>query len=1009
MTDPTKTRRRKTKMKKMTFISTLALIGLVVGLMPPTNWIRVAASSSQGAARQKAASALMSRQVVVHAAGHGTPWVNLSDGRDGLTTYTGAAALRQIVEENLARPHALATGDFDEDGVADLVSGYAGPAGGILTLHRGNLYSIYPNYQGSGVRDQGSEVAPFLSPGHVFELADAPDFLGTGDFDADGHMDVAAATQGSEALYLLAGNGQGGFHSAEKIDLPGAVTALATGEVNRADGLADVVVGIGGSDDSRVLIFEGPQGALRSQPEIIPLPDDVTALALGQLDEDYPIDLAMAANHQVLIMHGQDRRLSVHEHSQGKPVVTTIEDLSPLAVLSLAVGDFIGDSRSELAVLSEVGTVHFFARGTRSETTKEEPAEMNIWQVSHEMPVLESPRLPAPQPVLIPARLSSGPYDDLVIIDDAHRQLNIISNLKLNQSAIRHPPSAIRMSAILDIEGEPVAVLPMRLNADALSDLVVLREGQTNPSIIVTAAMATFTVTNTTDKGPGSFRQAILEANANPGMDRIVFNIPGTGPHTINVLREGLPIITDAVTIDATTQPGYAGKPVIELNGASVTAGATGLTITAGNTTVRGLAINRFVFDPSPPAGFNVGNGITLALNGGNLIEGNFIGTNVAGTLAQGNDLDGIWVYQSGYNTIGGTTSTARNVIAGNRGSGIGLVGSSSNGNVVQGNLVGTDVTGSVALGNLYGGVGIFGASNNRIGGTTPAAANVISGNNDIGLSIYGPGSGNLVQGNLIGTNKSGTSTLSNLYDGVILSYGALDNTIGGPTASARNVISGNRRYGVYITGFVNGAAGNLVQNNLIGTRADGLGRLGNRGHGLRIDLDADDNAVGGISGTGNTIAYNGGNGVFVESGTGNAILTNSIFANVGIGIDLGGDGMTPNDPEDADMGPNEMQNYPVLSSAAASSNLIRGSLHSKPASRFTVEFFTNTSCNSAGNGDGERFIGSMTVTTDGSGNVQFSFTPQTRVSAGQFITARTTDASNNTSEFSACFMVTSN
>jgi hypothetical protein len=1045
-------------MKKPSVILTVVVASLIV-LMQSAALTRVGASAPKTPANSRHYEpALMSAQPTVHATGQGSPWINLRDGHEVLTASSGADGLAQVLQQNLALPTAAATGDFDEDGVLDLLTGYVGPSGGILTLHRGNPYSVYPKATsgngemgkwGNGETNSLTHLpidqltrAPFLSPAHVFESPAAPEFVGVGDFNADGHLDVVTAARRSNALYMMAGNGQGGFDSTDMIELPGAVTALVTGEINRADGLTDVVVGIAGSQESQVLVFEGPRGALKAAPEAIALPAETAALALGQLDADYAMDLAVAADHEVLIVHGRDRQLSVNHEKQAAPPQLTVDYTSPSAVLSVVIGDFVGDVRSELAVLSEDGNVRVLARGTKTvsayrdnQTVMPLPQDKVIgnfralvnedgtltsrglavaakgqrsktqsktetWQVSHERTAFEPGRLAGSQQILVSTRISSGPYDDLVLVDDAHRQLNIVSDLRANQSAIRHPPSAI-----LEIEGEPVAVVPTRLNADAASDLVIIRKGQSGPSVTLTAAVMTFTVTNTNDSGTGSLRQAMLNANANPGLDTIVFNISGAAPHTIT-LTSALPTITDAVTIDGTSEPDFAGSPVIELNGASAGDDANGLTITAGNSTVRGLVINRFT-----TVNYTGGHGIELSTNGGNIIEGNFIGTDVTGRQARGNGLEGVFVNQSPNNTIGGTTAAARNVISGNGEDGIVIYSSASSGNTVQGNYIGTDLTGSADLGNFLEGLGINRAPNNRIGGTTAGAGNVISGNDGAGLAIFLDGaSGNLVQRNFIGADNDGSASLGNTYDGVIILLNVSANTTGGPNDVAGNVISANGRDGVRIWGLGSGASDNLVQGNYVGTQANGTSRLGNAANGVAILLSANDNMTGGSLSSGNVIAYNGGSGVLIDQGIGNGVKCNSIFANSGLGVDLGGDGMTPNDPNDADLGANQMQNYPVLSSAfTCVGTTIQGSLNSKPNTSFTVEFFANSSCHPTGNGDGEQFIGSATVTTNGSGTATFAYTPSTTLTGGQYVTARAYDSSNNTSEFSACLNVTAN
>src|SRR5207248_2679907 len=154
--------------------------------------------------------------------------------------------------------------------------------------------------------------------------------------------------------------------------------------------------------------------------------------------------------------------------------------------------------------------------------------------------------------------------------------------------------------------------------------------------------------------------QAILDANATVGVtDTIVFNIDGAGVHTIAPLS-ALPTITDPVILDGTTQPGYAGSPLIELDGSSTGPDTDGLVITAGSSTVRGLAVNRFS-----------GAGILLRTNGHNVLAGNYLGTDPTGTVAWGNGVAGVLIDSSSDNTIGGTGAWERNVISGNLGHGI--------------------------------------------------------------------------------------------------------------------------------------------------------------------------------------------------------------------------------------------------------------------------------------------------------------------------------------------------
>ncbi|MHC4537331.1 MAG: LamG-like jellyroll fold domain-containing protein, partial [Planctomycetota bacterium] len=367
-----------------------------------------------------------------------------------------------------------------------------------------------------------------------------------------------------------------------------------------------------------------------------------------------------------------------------------------------------------------------------------------------------------------------------------------------------------------------------------------------------------FEVTNTDDSGSGSLRQAILEANTNPGLDIIAFNISGrsSGPYTIQPTSP-LPHITDPVVIDGYTQPGAAPATdeaqatlLIELDGIKAGVGSvSGLIILAGNSTVRGLVINRF------------GDvGIHIQEKGGNIIEGNYIGTDVTGTVDQGNIDDGIRIWDAPDNMVGGATAEARNIISGNNDMGVEIILSGATGNKVQGNYIGTDVTGTTDLGNSTHGV-FINASGNTIGDSSSGTGNVISGNGGNGIIIHEIGAtGNRILGNFIGTDVTGTVDLGNQTDGVQI-RSAANNTIGGITAEARNVISGNNVRGISIQGdFDRGgrdAAGNLVQGNFIGTDVTGTTALGNTQDGVQIRGAANNTIGGATAGARNVISSN--------------------------------------------------------------------------------------------------------------------------------------------------------
>jgi hypothetical protein len=430
-------------------------------------------------------------------------------------------------------------------------------------------------------------------------------------------------------------------------------------------------------------------------------------------------------------------------------------------------------------------------------------------------------------------------------------------------------------------------------------------------------------VTNTNDAGPGSFRQAILDVDTNAGDDRIAFSISGSGVQTIQPLS-ALPAVTGSVTIDGYSQPGSRvnslalgdnAVPLIELNGAG--AGFPGLQLWGSYSTVRGLVINGFgdfaIIFPVPATT-------------GELVEGNFIGTDATGTSRRGNH-GGILFVDGHANQVGGLSPDTRNVISGNGGSGVYLLGAGTVNNLVQGNYIGTDATGTVALGNAG--------------------------------------------------------------QGVLVADGASNNTIGGAAAGAGNVIAGNSYGGIVLSG--SGTRGNLVQANRIGTDATGSAALGNGRNGVAITDSASNNTI-----AGNTIAFSGNDAVIVDTGTGNTISQNSIFSSGNLGIELINNG-------------NNNLAFPVLIASMSDGSIILvvGTLSGTPDTTFNLEFFANTACNPSGYGEGEVFLGTAVVMTGDDGQASFQVSFNLGVDFGKFITATATDSSNNTSSFSQCILVT--
>ncbi len=502
--------------------------------------------------------------------------------------------------------------------------------------------------------------------------------------------------------------------------------------------------------------------------------------------------------------------------------------------------------------------------------------------------------------------------------------------------------------------------------------------------------------------------------------------------------------------------------------GVEIYGGATGNTI--GGTSVAA----RNVISGNSPQGIAIsGTGSTS-----NVALGNYIGTNFSGASAVPNGYSGVGIFNgASNNTIGGTVAGAGNLISGNSAQGVYLSDAGTNSNVVAGNLIGTTAAGMTALANSYAGVEISnGAQLNLIGGFTAGARNILSGNSSQGVLLGQAGtSNNRVAGNYIGTNFTGTAALPNGFPGVDISGGASANTIGGAEVGAGNVISGNNYRGLSVVD--SGTNNNLIAGNLIGVNAAGTAALANSGPGIAIFGGAQNTAVGSINGGRNFIAGNNGAGIAVSglntnatsiignsigltpagavvantaegvaifadgsgspqsntiggasvgaantiSGNGgagvalynngtisNRVSGNSIQANGGLGLDLWGDGVTPNDTGDGDAGPNNLQNFPVLTSAVLGINTaIAGSLNSTANTTFRVEFFASATADSSGFGEGQHFIGAISVTTNGSGNASFSQALTTAVPAGRIVSATATDPAGNTSEFSRNVLVT--
>jgi CSLREA domain-containing protein len=559
-----------------------------------------------------------------------------------------------------------------------------------------------------------------------------------------------------------------------------------------------------------------------------------------------------------------------------------------------------------------------------------------------------------------------------------------------------------------------------------------------------------------TSSGVCTLRAAIMEANYYGGpIDTITFNISGAVPVDRKItINTELPAITTQTTIQGPNILDGArivldgnggnyngliisynncvvralgirnfGKNGIYVNGTSMITGTTIAGSTLGTTTsmLSGNGMNGIYLKNAGSSVIggdnasdrniisrNTGSGIYIEDGGTNVVRGNYIGTDAAGTVDHGNGGSGIEIDESEGNTIGGSTSARRNIISGNDRFGVEIMADQ---NYVQGNYIGTDSSGTLAIPNQQFGVAVISYSDtifydNQIGGTVPGEGNLISGNGGAGVHLQNANA-TLIQGNVIGLNATQTAALPN-STGITFASGS-DNFIGGTAIGAGNVIAGNTTQGISVSN--NSTTNNKIQQNRIGVNASGAA-MPNEGSGVAIS-NATNITVGGTeTRAGNIIAYNSGDGVTMYAFANfNKVVGNAIYGNTGLGINLSVhtdpvSGVTPNDTNDVDaLGPNDLQNYPILTKVTFTSSTsvtIQGSLNSQANSNFTIHFYGNDTCDPSMYGEGQVYLGSTSITTNSSHNATFSKV----LSVTQiylFITATATDVEGKTSEFSAC------
>ena len=581
-------------------------------------------------------------------------------------------------------PLSTTVGDFNRDGKQDIAVANSGSNNVSIRL-------------GDGAGGFGAATN--------FNVGNQPRSVAVGDFNGDGRQDIVTANFNSSDVSLLLGDGAGSFSAATSFTVGTNPFSVTTGHFN-GDGRPDLAVANSGSNDISILLNDptaGFGGAMN-----VGVGGQPRSVTVGDFGGGGPQDVVTANNATndvtVLLGEGAGTFGSVTNFPVGnKPEAVTVGDFNGDGIQDLVTANATSNN---VSVLPGDGTGNFNAVGIHTVGSN-------------------------------PFAVAVGDFNG-----DGNQDIAVANSGSNSVSVSLGNGGGFGAATGFNAGTQPRSVTVGDFNGDGMQDLVAANFGSGTVSVLVRqcpAAANTFVVNNTNDSGAGSLRQAILASNATAGTQTITFNIPGAGVRTI-VPTSALPDITDRVVFDGFTQPGFAGLPLIQVNGAGAGAVVAGLNIIAGSSTVRGLVINNFN-----------GHGIRLGTAGGNIVNGNFIGTNATGDTAHPNSGHGVFIDNTPNNTIGGTSAGDGNVISGNGGQGVRIDGSGANANTIAQNLIGIDATGTAALGNTGDGVRVENSSGNTIGGVG-VGGNSIAFNGGDGVGI-GAGTGNAVLGNQIHDN----------------------------------------------------------------------------------------------------------------------------------------------------------------------------------------------------------------------------------------------------------------
>lgn len=568
-----------------------------------------------------------------------------------------------------AEPLSLATDDINGDGYPDLVSGYRSAGGGFLVVYYGNEQAYSPSDEEilRGIREEARFPMPFGSA-RIVRLGDAPELLVTGDFDRDGLKDIVAATRGASSIELAAGDRDSGFRGVERVTVAGSITAIGAGQISAGDANADLVVGVGG--EAALLVYSSNESIVTQRPELRPVAGVVERIVFGDLDVAQGEDIVAASGSRIFVLQGRGSG------------VDTIE--LPSRARDIAVGEFVWDrgSRPEIAVVGDDGMTRVIANGrldtrefTEAEalTKRRQLARIRNGEITAPAAKVRTSNWRVAEEVVSNgtsingARISTQPSDDLIITGGA---VDVITRDK----------SAQRSSTRLSPAGETIAILPMRLSVMGVPGMVLLQKGKIEPTIVMAAPLATFTVDRNDDTAAAtactaaandcSMRGAVIASNANGvGADIITFN-PGVAPQLTVVSGGGaenaaatgdldvngsLTVTGNAPTTLTTTYTNACGD--CKLFGMNQTGAFSGINVGFSGMTMSGGVNNGAAFCGTF---FETGGGIDFFLQStGNVFS-------LSGSVLQGNTVTGCTQsYGGGINIDSANTATPGGASAG--------------------------------------------------------------------------------------------------------------------------------------------------------------------------------------------------------------------------------------------------------------------------------------------------------------------------------------------------------